>query len=149
MNGDAKRAVRSVASRDDNKTRTLLEGLPCTVVKRFLYDDEARFSFTRSDQASQTCSALAEATGLTLHTSTICDGCACVGGNALYFDQQFAHTTCVELDPIRAACLRHNLLAANPLSFASNFSIIKKASPKVELFISFHHQRAWFDVLLD
>lgn len=102
--------------REDKKMEVLLATLPEMVRRRFLYDDVARFSITRSDQALELCALLA--TLVDPQTAAICDACACVGGNAIFFDSVFAHTTCVELDPIRAACLRSNLLAANPQSFA-------------------------------
>lgn len=115
-NKPGKRAVRSYTMRDDKKMERLLEALPEMVGRRFLYDDEARFSITRSNQALELCTMLA--TVVDPSTATICDACACVGGNAIFFDRVFAHTTCIEIDPIRAACLRSNLLSANPQSFA-------------------------------
>jgi len=109
--------VWSVAGRSDSKIQFLLSTLPEDVVRRFLFDDVARFSITRSDQARTICELLKSKHILDPTVSTICDGCACVGGNAIFFDLFFAHTTCVELDPLRTALLRSNLLSNNPTSF--------------------------------
>lgn len=113
--GKTKRAVRTFTLRNDEKMKLLLEALPEMVGRRFLYDDVGRFSITRGDQALELCGLLA--TLVYPQTAAICDACACVGGNAIFFDSVFAHTTCIEIDPVRTACLRSNLLSANPQSF--------------------------------
>ena len=124
------RKVWSVGASGDSKISFLLRDLPEDVSRMFLYDDVARFSITRSDQARELCVLLSKARILDPANSTICDGCACVGGNALLFDEFFAHTTCVELDPIRAALLRSNLLSNNPASFVNLHTTV--------VFIVFH-----------
>ena len=111
------RKIVSVEARDDGKLRFLLGALTEETRRRFLFDDVARFSITRSDQAIELCDLIKSSKVLDPSVSTICDGCACVGGNAMIFDDRFAHTTCVELDPFRAALLRSNLLSNNPASF--------------------------------
>ena len=115
--GMVTRKIWSVGTQSESKIAFLLNDLSYDLRRRFLFDDVARFSVTRSIQAREICDFLRRNKILEPSTSTICDGCACVGGNALLFDLYFAHTTCVEFDPLRAALLKSNLLSGNPASF--------------------------------
>ena len=72
------------------------------------YDDVSLYSATDQLTARATARVLRTLPGVTA-ASTVTDATACIGGNTLEFARAFAHVHAVEIDPVRASMLRHNL----------------------------------------
>lgn len=72
------------------------------------YDEVSLYSATDQLTARATARVLRGLPGVTA-ASTVTDATACIGGNTLEFARAFAHVHAVELDPVRASMLRHNL----------------------------------------
>ena len=72
------------------------------------YDEVSLYSATDQLTARATARVLRTLPGVTA-ASTVTDATACIGGNTLEFARAFAHVHAVELDPVRASMLRHNL----------------------------------------
>ena len=72
------------------------------------YDEVSLYSATDQLTARATARVLRTLPGVTA-ASTVTDATACIGGNTLEFARAFAHVHAVELEPVRASMLRHNL----------------------------------------
>ena len=63
----------------------------------------------RYGASNEVCAAKFAAAAATLAPKTVVDATACVGGNAIAFARRFDRVFALEIDPGRAAMLRHNV----------------------------------------
>mmetsp|Transcript_11261 Transcript_11261/g.45588 ORF Transcript_11261/g.45588 Transcript_11261/m.45588 type:complete len:430 (-) Transcript_11261:21-1310(-) len=73
----------------------------------FRLDATAVFSVTDARTADRITRVVASLDGAPF--SLVCDGCACVGGNAFGFARRFRRVVAIEIDAAKVAMLRHNL----------------------------------------
>ena len=71
-------------------------------------DAEAHYSVTDEEMADRLTDEVARLAGVSVQSTTIVDGTACVGGNALSFAKVFERVVAIESDATRLAMLRHN-----------------------------------------
>lgn len=90
------------------KIQYLFSQEPSAFHEAVQYDEVSLYSATDQLTARATARVLRTLPGVTA-ASTVTDATACIGGNTLEFARAFAHVHAVELDPVRASMLRHNL----------------------------------------
>ena len=98
----------------DDKRKYFFAGLGPDICSKLLMDEEASFSVTETKLAQETTNVLLKWTewGTAAATKTITDATACVGGNTINFADHFAHVHAIEMDPLRATFLAHNVKLA-------------------------------------